>query len=541
MQCSSFLQYGDHLLVSRAANYDGSTDPISGLAVSQDLHTTDNPANVVHMSGIEDGSTPGAEANIKVGDYIAFGDINGPVLTRYMVTVVDMSDGTITIDRDIEQDIIVSDDDTVYSIEITDNAVFEAVQTGSSDVSDIDYIGKQIPILNYGDYEIKESSIAFASTDTKLKFIARNPGTWGNDIEIAIAKPADFGAGNYVFDGISLDDLYEYFPTGNELAVVIRYDGEIKETYTVSLDENAVNESNKSMYIEDVINRTSSYVFVKENTANTNDVDSYIFGTSTNPGRGSFTLVNGLDSAIGANDLMRGYDVWSNKEEVDVDAIIANELDDGASAVTLVDARNDCIAFIGAKREDTVGLKSSVILQNLINWRETGAANFNNMFVVATGNYLYMYNKYLDSHKWINCAGTVAGLRCETSSSRDSWWASAGLERGQIKGVVKIAFNPTVAARDQMYKRGINPIVSFAGQGIVMWGQKTLLNKPSSFDRVNIRSLFNALERSLSKMAKYQVMEFNDSYTRNRIISMIKPYLSNVKAGRGIQDFLVIN
>ena len=147
---------------------------------------------------------------------------------------------------------------------------------------------------------------------------------------------------------------------------------------------------------------------------------------------------------------------------------------------------------------------------------------------------------YTDSYRWVNIAGDIAGLRAQTSSGKAAWWASAGLERGQLKGVSKVAFSPNQEQRDQLYKYSINPVVSFPGQGVVMWGQKTLLDRQSSFDRVNIRSLFNYLERSLSKMAKYQIMEFNDSYTRNRIVSMIKPFLATVQSGRGIQDYKVV-
>lgn len=114
------------------------------------------------------------------------------------------------------------------------------------------------------------------------------------------------------------------------------------------------------------------------------------------------------------------------------------------------------------------------------------------------------------------------------------------MNRGKLKGVLKIAFNPNVSARDELYKNSLNPIVSFAGQGIVIWGQKTLLSKDSSFSRINTRGLFNILERSLEKMARFQIMEFNDTFTRNSIISMISPYLSTVKAGRGIVDYLIV-
>lgn len=131
-------------------------------------------------------------------------------------------------------------------------------------------------------------------------------------------------------------------------------------------------------------------------------------------------------------------------------------------------------------------------------------------------------------------------VRAQTNTNRASFWASAGLERGKIKNALKLAFNPSQSMRDLLYKNALNPIVTFPGQGTVMWGQKTLLSTPSSFDRVNVRGLFNTLERSMSLMAKYQLFEFNDTFTRNRVISMLKPYLGSVKSARGIADFLVI-
>jgi phage tail sheath protein FI len=162
------------------------------------------------------------------------------------------------------------------------------------------------------------------------------------------------------------------------------------------------------------------------------------------------------------------------------------------------------------------------------------------MFCVLIGQYKYQYDRYSDKNRWVGIQGDIAGLRAQTTTNRASWFASAGLERGQIKNVIKFAFNPNQAQRDLLYKVGINPAVQFPGDGQVMWGQKTSLTRPRSFHRVNVRGLFNTLERALSKMARYQIMEFNDTFTRNRIVSMINPYLGSVKAGRGVQDFLVI-
>ena len=134
----------------------------------------------------------------------------------------------------------------------------------------------------------------------------------------------------------------------------------------------------------------------------------------------------------------------------------------------------------------------------------------------------------------------MAGIRCDTTSANAPWWVSAGLQRGNIRNINKMAFSPSQEQRDLLYKNGINPLVAFPGSGNVVWGNKTLHPIASSFDRINVRTLFNTIERSMAKAAKSQVFEFNDAYTRNAILSMFNPYLSTVKAGRGIVDYMVI-
>jgi len=518
-QAKTFLDYGDKLFISRASNTNGSYEKISGLTVSADVASST-------LVDVSDASL------VKVSDYICFGDATGVILTPYVVQSTDTVANTITLDRDV--DITISADPNVYSFSSAVNAVYDAVQDAGTEVPVIDYVRTQMPILNFHDFEDKELSIPMNSTESKLKFLSRNPGSWGNGIEIIVAKSSDFGKEKLAFDGIYLDDLFEYAPVGSEFGVVIRYNKEIQEIYTVSFDENAKDSQNRSMYVETVINSGSSFIFVKDNPQNTNDIKTYLYPDS-------ITLVNGTDSPVGLDDLVDAYSIFDNKEATDVDIVIANELDGGVSAKNLAETRKDCMCYIGANYSDVVGKKSSVAVSNLIAWRKTGSLNFDSMFCVSCPNYFYVYNKYADRYVWVNVAGSTAGLRARTSTTRDAWWSEAGLNRGIYKNVKKLAFNPSQAQRDLMYKNGLNPIVNFAGQGNVLWGNKTLLSKSSSFNRINVRSLFNVLERSLSKMAKYQVMEFNDSFTRNRISSIIKPFLSTVQAGRGIQDYLVIN
>lgn len=530
-QVYNFLQYGNTIYVARAANTNGNATAISGETLA-DAVTADTTDTV----SISD------TTNFAVNGLVSFGgsETSG---TYYMVTAIDATPGleNITLDRNIEDDFIIGDEINTFVIAL--NGVFEAVDdtaVGEAVTNDYEYLEKNMVIKNEDEYEFNETSIAFTNTtDSKIKIMSRNPGDWCEDMEIAIATPSAFNNGSYAFDGIVLDDLYEYFPTGTEVGIMIYFDGAVQEVFTCDFDADAVDENNKSTYIETVINNNSDYIYIKDNTNNTDDIKDYCFEVGGVSGA-TISLVLGTDSAIQTDDLLTAYELWENKEEMDVDIVIANERDYGASAYALVTEREDCIAFIGAEYTDVVGKKASTAVSNLKDWRSTGNLNYNSMFCVACGNYKYQYDRWNDKNRWINIAGDVAGLRAETSQNRAAWWASAGIERGQIKNVKKLAFNPKQSHRDQLYKNGINPIVTFPGQGTVMWGQKTLLSAPSSFDRVNVRGLFNTLERSLSKMAKYQVMEFNDTFTRNRIVSMIKPFLSSVQAGRGIQDYLVV-
>ena len=470
-----------------------------------------------------------------VGDAVSFNQSN-----LYEIQSIDGINNKFTLDRVLEE--AAADISGVYEVAIATNGLQEAVNVGGTPTPGIDMFGDMLLIENASDWDAKYTSVPFTGADAKLKFVARNVGRWSRGMEICIAKDSAFNATipTYAYEGIPLDSLFEYAPGVGEFGIVIRYNGTIVETFTVSFDANAKDHNNKSLYVEDVINTQSAYVFVKDNVANTAAINDYCYTVGGISDLQPLVLRHAYESDIQADDLISAHEVFANKEEIDIDIVIANETDSGASTKSLCDTRQDCIGFIGANYVDVVGQKSPTAVGNLIEWRKNGALNYNNMFIVACGNYKYQYDRYNDKYRWVNIAGDIAGLRAQTSMSRASWFASAGLERGQIKNVTKLAFNPTQGQRDLMYKNGINPIVAFPGQGTVMWGQKTLLAKPSSFDRVNVRGLFNTMERALSKMAKYQVMEFNDNFTRNRIISMIKPYLGSVQAGRGIQDFLVI-
>jgi len=150
------------------------------------------------------------------------------------------------------------------------------------------------------------------------------------------------------------------------------------------------------------------------------------------------------------------------------------------------------------------------------------------------------YDKYRDVYVYVPCNGDVAGTMVRTDIDRDPWWSPAGYNRGQIKNVIKMAYNPGKADRDQLYKKGINPIVTFPGEGTVLFGDKTMLTKPSAFDRINVRRLFIVLEKAIATASKYTLFEFNDAFTRAQFRSLVEPFLRDVQGRRGITDFRVV-
>lgn len=459
---------------------------------------------------------------------------------------------------------------------------------GTTPISSYELFATRDIYLNEDDFKFNEDSIRFSAVDSKLKFICRWVGDSGNDIDVTIAKASDFNVPvpNTVvtdvssvgirtltttkvspilgIDGIALDTLFDYVPSDDEIAIIVSVKGEIVERYIVSLDETKKDFNGKSKYIEDVINLKSSYIYVKDNKALDyvnhmpessvlqtiqTTVEQWQVSTGQKIGKSVtevtigelLNLQHGDSGLVGRGDYQRAWDVFSDKESIEVDVLIANE-ETPKYVAELAKSRGDCIAFIGAPYELTVGLKTTEIIDNLVDYiaGAYGDLNIENSYATFFGNYLYIYDKVNDKMRWVNAAGATAGLRAKTNTDFQTWFASAGLVRGQIQGVDKLAFIPNQGQRDVLYKNKINPIASFPGQGnAVVWGQKTMLSRPSSFDRVNVRGLFNQLKRAISKMAKYYVFELNDEYTRARFVESITPYLEFVQENRGVYDFAI--
>ena len=257
----------------------------------------------------------------------------------------------------------------------------------------------------------------------------------------------------------------------------------------------------------------------------------------------STSFIGGTNgSALVDADVIRGYDKMKSAEDVDVSLITTS-----AHSSTVVrhainqvaESRKDCLVFFSPQRADVVGTtSSSVATDNVTDYRDT--VNMNTSYAVMDSGWKYMYDKHNDKFRFVPLNGDIAGLCARTDQVRDSFYSPAGFSRGQIQGVVKLPYNPKKAERDKLYSSGVNPVVSFPGEGVIMYGDKTQLSKPSAFDRINVRRLFITLEKAIANAAKFQLFEFNDEFTRSQFVSIVEPFLRDIQGRGGIQDFSVV-
>ena len=276
-------------------------------------------------------------------------------------------------------------------------------------------------------------------------------------------------------------------------------------------------------------------------------------GTSGYAGLGAPTisdLSGGTDDyAVTAGELEIAYDRFEDTESLDVNLIIGGKgggagdsqstQDTHVTMLTaLVEKRKDCVAFVSPFRSATVGLSSSTTqTDNVINAFDQCPSS---SYVVFDSGYKYMYDKYNDVFRFVPLNGDIAGLCANTDQVADSFFSPAGFNRGRIRGAIKLSYNPNKAERDRLYRARVNPVVNFAGQGVTLFGDKTALNKPSAFDRINVRRLFLLLEKAIATAAKFQLFEFNDEFTRAQFRNLVEPFLRDVQGRRGITDFSVV-
>ena len=306
-----------------------------------------------------------------------------------------------------------------------------------------------------------------------------------------------------------------------------------------------------SNYYVDVIFRQSSYIYWGDHiAAGTN------WGTDTTT---TYTAVNIVtvvsltggtdDYSVTAGELALAYKLFEDTEEIDVNLVLAGPssgvadttagMDTHGTMITdLVETRKDCVGFISPYRAGVVNIATSIAqTANIIKGFDTLPSS---SYVVYDSGYKYIYDKYNDVYRYVPLNGDTAGLCANTDKVADPWFSPAGYNRGHVRGAIKLAYNPKNSERDQLYRKRVNSVVNFPGQGVLLFGDKTALSKPSAFDRINVRRLFLVLEKAISTASKYQLFEFNDEFTRAQFRNMVEPFLRDVQGRRGIFDFKVV-
>ena len=325
--------------------------------------------------------------------------------------------------------------------------------------------------------------------------------------------------------------------------------GTILEVFEgVSRATDAKTEDGSTNYYKTVVNNGSAYVYYANDRAGATSAPALTLTTSSNVKPVTINFVGGTDgddeSTVGLGTVIAAYDLFASAESVDISLVLTGKSRGGTNGEQLAnylidniaEVRKDCVVFLSPEKGDVVnnaGDESTDVIAFRGGVRSTS-------YSVMDSGYKYQYDKYNDIYRYVPLNGDVAGLCVRTDDQRDPWFSPAGFNRGQIKNLVKLAYNPSKAHRDQLYKSGVNPVVTFPGQGTILFGDKTLLAKPSAFDRINVRRLFIVLEKAIATAAKFTLFEFNDDFTRAQFRNLVEPFLRDVQGRRGIYDFKVV-
>jgi hypothetical protein len=326
--------------------------------------------------------------------------------------------------------------------------------------------------------------------------------------------------------------------------------GTILEVFQgLSRTSDGKSEDGATLYYTTVLNDNSNYVWWVKDRSNAVTNTALFITNSGNKTPLTSSFGGGQDGSneatVAINVLTKAYDRFRSTEEIDVSLVLQGKARGGANGGQLAnylidnvaEYRKDCVVFISPDRADVVSNIGKDEAQDIVQFRNSLSST---SYAVLDSGYKYQYDKYNDVYRYIPLNGDIAGLAVRTDNLRDPWWSPAGFNRGQIKNIIRLAYNPQKADRDILYKSDINPVCVFPGQGTVLFGDKTILGKPSAFDRINVRRLFIVLEKAIATAAKFTLFEFNDEFTRAQFRNLVEPFLRDVQGRRGIYDFRVI-
>jgi phage tail sheath protein FI len=392
-------------------------------------------------------------------------------------------------------------------------------------------------------------------------FAAKYAGTLGNSLKIAVCDSVGFSTWTYKDEFDSAPGTSTYAAsvggTNDEIhIIVIDEDGAFSGAQNTILEKFAyvskASDAKKSdgtnNYYKNVLNARSEYIWWMDHTTAVTGATNWgaaaasaSFKTLTAPL--AISLSGGTDDFVATDgELQSAFALFANAEQYDVSLVLAGKAT-AATATYIInnicETRLDCVAFVSPQNTSSADpiIGSTSTEQNaIIAYRDALPST---SYAVLDSGYKYQYDRYNDQYRYVPLNGDVAGLCARTDYTNDPWFSPGGLNRGQIKNVVKLAFNPSKTQRDMLYKSGVNPVVTFPGEGTVLFGDKTLLAKPSAFDRINVRRLFIVMEKAIATAAKFQLFEFNDGFTRAQFKNLVEPFLRDVQGRRGITDFVV--
>lgn len=418
----------------------------------------------------------------------------------------------------------------------------------------------------------------YESSNTFVAWAARYPGKLGNSLAVHTCPSAAAFAGwqfKDYFDSAPGTSNYASAATGatdleDELhIVVVDQNGQFTGTANAVLERYAYvskatdgkADDGTATYYKEAITRTSKYIHWLGHP-DTGAVTANAWGQSVAAifdagetfhapaANTADAFANGADGTPFKTDIIGALSVFDNKESYDLSLVFMGEpgrlannyvansenwTDVAKEVKRIVDLREDCVGFISPPYANSVTATDKAA--DIVSFRNgVGSSSY----LVMDSGWKYQYDKYNDVYRWVPLNADIAGLCVRTDATRDPWFSPAGLNRGQIRNIVKLGFNPSPAQRDTLYKNGVNPVVSFPGEGVLLYGDKTLQGRSSAFDRINVRRLFIVLEKAISKAARASLFEFNDEFTRSQFVALIEPFLRDIQGRRGIYDFRVV-
>jgi len=433
--------------------------------------------------------------------------------------------------------------------------------------------GTAVKIKNFDDYSINYSG----GQGTVGEWAAKYPGALGNSLKVSMADSQTFTGWTYEaeFDSAPSTSTFaaSVGSTNDEIHVIVIDEdglwtgtqGAILEKFSyVSKASNAVKSDGTNNYYKNVINSQSKYIWWMDHTsavtttvagAGTSGVawglDALNNGFKDLTGAVTKSLAGGVDDLSATDgELQAGFAIFANAEQYDISLIPVGKVSETVAEYVInnvAEVRLDCVAFISPQYivgNASGGTDGDVIQGGTISDMVDALNEYRNelpssSYAVLDSGSKYQYDRYNDKYRFVPLNGDVAGLCARTDYTNDPWWSPGGLNRGQVKNVVRLAVNPGKTERDNLYSNGVNPVVNFPGQGTVLFGDKTLQSRPSAFDRINVRRLFIVLEKAIATAAKYQLFEFNDSFTRAQFKNLVEPFLRDVQGRRGVTDFRV--